>query len=617
MKIKGGYHYRILYIDLSAGKSSIIKFDDDFAIQYIGGRGFGAKLLRDHLKPGLDPLSADNIITIAPGPLTGLFLPSSGKVSFVSLSPATGIYGDSSMGGSFGVEIRQAGYDAICLVGKAKELSYIWIDDDHVEIVPNPDLKGKNNLAAEGMIKEELADPCVKIATIGIAGENQIRYATINCDWSRNAGRTGMGAILGSKNVKAVAIRGTQDLPVANIEQLYELAQESFAKLKAHPYFELWQQQGLMTVIDYLRVHDALPSYNFTDGCFADAEKINGYNMEDHYKIGDSACFACPMACGNICLVKEGKYKGTVSEGPEYETACMLGSNIGVGNLSFIIKGNHLCDDYGMDTISTGNLIATMIEGSQTGLLTSKDLGGPPIQWGDEDRVLELIDQIAHREGIGDILADGAIRVLKKWPQLKPILSHAKGLEQSAYEAHIASSMALAYGTSDIGAHHTRAWTIAKEMEMGADWGAEEKVDLVIYHQTIRPLFDMLGVCRLPWIELGFSERYYEKFYQATTGLDLKLDDLLTRSKQIYDLTRLINVSLGMGKKDDYPADRAFNTPIRSGKYGGKKVNRQEYEKMLELYYQKRGWDKNGIPGEGASSIFKESILAKNKKKKV
>ena len=518
------------------------------------------------------------------------------------------------MGGSFGVEIRQAGYDAICLVGKAKEMSYIWIDDDQVDIIPSPDLKGKNNLAVEGQIKEELGDPCVKIASIGLGGENLVRYATINCDWSRNAGRTGMGAILGSKNIKAVAVRGTKDLPVADINLLYDIAQESFAKLKTHPYFELWQQQGLMTVIDYLRVHDALPSYNFMDGCFPDAEKINGYNMEDHYKIGDSACFACPMACGNICLVKEGKFKGTVSEGPEYETACMLGSNVGVGNLSFIIKANHLCDDYGIDTISTGNLIATLIEASQTGLMSQKDLGGPPIQWGDEERILELIDMIAHREGIGNILADGSRKVLKKWSQLRPILSQSKGLEQSAYEARIASSMALAYGTSDIGAHHTRAWTIAQEMEMGANWGLEEKVDLVIYHQTIRPLFDMLGVCRLPWIELGFSERFYEKFYQATTGLNLTLDDLLMRSKQVYDLTRLINMRLGITRKDDYPPDRAFDQPIRSGKYQGKKVDRQEYEKLLDLYYKKRGWDKNGNPPEERAAIFGGSILSNSKK---
>lgn len=616
MKIRGGYHHRFLYIDLSAGTSTVYDFDDDFAIRYIGGRGFGAKVLWDHFKPGIDPLSPDNVITIAPGPLNGLFLPASGKTSFVSLSPATGIYGDSSMGGSFGVEIRQAGYDAICLVGRAKELSYLWIDDDVVEIVPCPDLKGKNTLAAEGQIKGELGDPCVKIAAIGLAGENLVRIATINCDWSRNAGRTGMGAVLGSKNVKAIAVRGTKDLPVADINLLHEITQEAFSTLKVHPYFELWQQQGLMTVIDYLRVHDALPSYNFTDTCFGDAEKINGYMMEDHFKIGDTACFACPMACGNICLVKEGRYKGTVCEGPEYETACMLGSNLGVGNLAFIIKGNYLCDDYGIDTISTGNLIAAVIEASQTGLLTDKELGSSPIQWGDEERVLEMIDMIVHREGIGAILADGSKKVLATWPQLKPLLSQTKGLEQSAYEARIASSMALAYGTSDIGAHHTRAWTIAKEMEMGSGWGLEEKVDLVIYHQTIRPLFDMLGVCRLPWIELGFPERYYERFFQATTGLDLSLEDLLARSRNIYNLTRLINTRLGISRKDDYPPERAFTSPIRSGKYSGKKTDPEEYEKMLDIYYNKRGWDANGIPSEETAALFKGTIFPRKTSKK-
>jgi len=216
------------------------------------------------------------------------------------------------------------------------------------------------------------------------------------------------------------------------------------------------------------------------------------------------------------------------------------------------------------------------------------------------------MEKIAHRKGVGDILAGGARKVIKKWPKLKPIISQVKGMEQSAYDGRVAISMALAYGTSDLGAHHTRAWTLAKEIEMGLEWELEKKVDLVIYHQTIRPLFDMLGVCRLPWIELGIDERFYADFYRATTGVDYSLEDLLKRSNDIYDLTRLINVKLGISRKDDYPPDRVFDVPIRTGPHAGKSLSRDEYEKMLDIYYQKRGWDKNGIPPKGTEKKFSD-----------
>jgi aldehyde:ferredoxin oxidoreductase len=372
------------------------------------------------------------------------------------------------MGGSFGVELRQAGYDALVIRGKAKELSYLWIDNDAVHIIEKKELKGKGCLEAEGIIKEELKDDHLEVATIGIAGENLVRFACINADWSRNAGRTGMGAVLGSKNIKAIAIRGSKDLPVHDLGNLKRISVSAFQELKSHKFFEFWQEQGLMSVIDYVNEAGVMPTYNFRDGRFEQADQISGYEMRDKYKIGDTACFSCPMACGNICLVKDGTYSGAVTEGPEYETACMMGSNLGVHNLAFIIKANALCDDLGLDTISTGNLIGVMIEALETGLLTEEDMDGMHISWGDEERILELIQKIAHREGIGNILADGSKYLLEKIPKLRPIVSQVKGLEQSAYDARVAISMALGYATSDIGAHHTRAWPLAKELGLQA-----------------------------------------------------------------------------------------------------------------------------------------------------
>jgi aldehyde:ferredoxin oxidoreductase len=363
-----------------------------------------------------------------------------------------------------------------------------------------------------------------------------------------------------------------------------------------------------MSVVDYLNHAGILPTRNFSDGYFDRAETINGFEMEERYKIGDTACFGCPMACGNINLVKEGPYAGTVVEGPEYETACMFGSNLGVDNFGFILKANALCDDLGIDTISTGNLIGVLIEGYKRGDLKARDLDGLRLEWGDEETILILIEKIARREGVGDVLADGAKRVIEKWPALKPIVSEVKGLEQSAYDGRATISMALAYATSDIGAHHARAWTVGKELEMGADWGIEEKVDLVIYHQETRPVFDMLGVCRLPWIELGFSELHYPEFYKAVTGVSMDIKEMFSRSDDLYDLTRLINVERGVTRKDDYPPARCFDLPIQTGPQAGKVVDRDEYEQMLQLYYKKRGWDENGVPPESVREHFNDKL---------
>ncbi|MGA1824933.1 MAG: aldehyde ferredoxin oxidoreductase family protein [bacterium] len=610
MKMKSGYFKKKLAVDLSVNICDYLDLSDEFVDRYIGGRGFGAKLVYDNLVAhnyNINPLGANNLLVIAPGPLTGTYLPSSGKCSFVSISPATGVYGDSSIGGTFGMELRQTGIDALCITGRAETLSILFIDDDGAKIIPMPDLAGKSCLETEGLIKERLGTHAVNIAAIGIGGENMVRFACINADWSRNAGRTGIGAIMGSKNLKAIVIRGGKDLPVHDIQALREEADRAYAYMKSHKYFKMWQREGLMNVMEYANSVGILPTYNFKDARFSKIKQINGDVMVDNYKIGDSACFACAMTCGNICLVKQGKYIGTVTEGPEYESCAMLGSNLGIDNFAAILYANQLCDEFGIDTISTGNLIGAVIEGYEKGIISLDDLDGTPITWGEEESITGLIRKIAQREGIGDILADGARRVIEKWPEMNKIILQVKGLEQSAYDSRAGSSMALAYATSDIGAHHTRAWTIAKEIELGKDWSDEERVNLVIYHQTLRPLFDMLGVCRLPWIELGLNEKHYENFYNHVTGNTATLDELLNKSKDIYNLTRLINTRLGMSRKDDTMPYKVHSCPIQTGATAGKVINEEHFNSLLDLYYKKRGWDENGIPSPEIEKSFNTS----------
>ncbi|MFC1956647.1 aldehyde ferredoxin oxidoreductase family protein, partial [Chloroflexota bacterium] len=596
MSIKSGYFKKELYVDLTKSSAERRDLSDAFIEKYIGGRGFGAKLVWDNLKKHnfkIDPLGQENLVVVAPGPLTGVYLPSSGKNSFAAISPATGLYGDSSIGGGFGVELRQTGVDVLSITGRAPELSVLFIDNSEATIIPMTELKGKSSLEAEGIVRERLDTHTAHVATIGPAGENLVKFACVNADWGRNAGRTGFGAIMGSKNLKAIVVRGHHDLPVYDINGLAAEADRAYKYLKEHKYFKMWQQEGLMNVIEYANEKGILPAYNFKDSVFARHDQINGATMLADYKIGDSACFSCSMCCSNICLVKNGKYTGTVIEGPEYESCAMLGPNLGIDNFAAVLSANRLCDELGIDTISTGNVVGAIIEGYEKGILSLSDLDGCNITWGDEDAILALVSKIANRQGIGDIIADGSRRIIEKWPEMDKIILQVKGLEQSAYDSRAGSSMALAYATSDVGAHHTRAWTIAKEMEEGQDWSDEEKIDIVIYHQKLRPLFDMLGVCRLPWIELGLNEKRYENFYKCVTGNEASLEQLLESSNDIYNLTRLINTHLGMSGKDDSLPYKVWANPSLTGPNAGKVVDREYFQKLLSLYYQKRGWDEN------------------------
>ena len=609
MSLKSGYFKKHLEVDLTKGSAEFRGLQDAFIEKYIGGRGFGAKLVWDNLRKHdfkIDPLGPENLVVVAPGPLTGVYLPASGKSSFVAISPATGLYGDSSIGGSFGVELRQTGVDVLSISGRAPELSIIFIDNGETTIIPMPELKGKSCLEAEGMVKERLGTHAVHIAVIGVAGENMVRFACVNTDWGRNAGRTGIGAIMGSKNLKAIAVRGDRDIPVYDVPGLAAETDRACKYLEDHKYFKMWQQEGLMNVIEYANEKGILPAYNFKDSVFTKHDQINGATMLDHYKIGDSACFSCPMCCSNICLVKDGKYTGTVVEGPEYESCAMLGPNLGVDNFAAILSANRLCDELGVDTISIGNIVGAVIEGYEKGILSLSDLDGREIAWGDEDAILELIRRIAKRQGIGDILADGARRIIEKWPEMDRIILQVKGLEQSAYDSRPSISMGLAYATSDIGAHHTRAWTIAKEMEEGQGWSDDEKVDTVIYHQKLRPLFDMLGVCRLPWIELGLSERHYENFYGYVTGKKVSLEQLLELSNDIYDLTRLINIRLGTSREDDSLPYKVWANPPLTGPNAGRVIDREDFQRLLSLYYKKRGWDQDGKPLAGVEKRFED-----------
>ncbi|MGQ9719999.1 MAG: aldehyde ferredoxin oxidoreductase family protein [Candidatus Jordarchaeum sp.] len=584
----------ILRIDLSRDKISEERPVNEWAIKYIGGRGWGARRVWEEVEVDINPLGPDNLLFFSSGPLTGLLVPSAGKLSIVSISPATRIYADSSVGGAFGAELKQAGYDAIALKGISKKPVYIMIDNGAVEIRDAGEYWGAGALVTEERLKRDLGDNGIHVMAIGPAGENLVKFACITSDYGRNAGRTGMGAIMGSKKVKAIVVRGFKDIPIANVDQFMEIAYDSYRKISENQFLDIWQRQGTLQVIEWANERGVLPTRNFQETHFEEAEEIGGDKMEE-VKTTDRACFACPMTCGNYCVIQDGDTKVAV-EGPEYETAAMLGSVCGIRDLKTVIKANNLCDDLGIDTISSGNLVGLLMEAYEKGIITREDTGGIELKFGNGEALLKVLEMIARREGIGDIVAEGVKAVMEKWKGTKPFAMQIKGLEQSAYDTRASPGMALAYATCDVGAHHSRAWVIAKDLEMRDKWTSEDRAKLVIYHQHIRPLFDCLGVCRLEWIELSMDENIYADFYSAVTGIKTALKELLKRSEAIYNLTRAINVVRGITRMDDYPPERVFCDPIPSGSLKGKLLQRDEYDELLDTYYRLRGWNKKGIP---------------------
>ncbi|HID18564.1 TPA: aldehyde ferredoxin oxidoreductase, partial [Candidatus Bathyarchaeota archaeon] len=430
------------------------------------------------------------------------------------------------------------------------------------------------------------------VAVIGPAGENLVKFAAITCDFGRQAARCGIGAVMGSKKLKAIIVRGDKTIPAASIDELKETYRETVRWMIKHPAFDLWRRQGTMQSIDWANKLSCLPTKNFQEAQYRAFKKINGDRMESLTRLHNKGCYLCPIRCGQVNQAKD-----MVVEGPEYETAVMLGSNCALPSIEEIVYANYLCDQLGLDTISTGNIIAFAMECYERGYIDREDTGGVKLRFGSSEALNEMVKKIAYREGIGGLLAEG----VKKASQTIGYASerfamHVKGLEISGYDVRGAPAMGLAYATSDIGAHHNRAWAITYDIKMGRRSYSEDKVKWVIYLQHLRPLFDCLGVCRFPWVELQLNPDYYAAFYTYATGVKTSLEELLKGSERVWNLTRLINLRQGLKTEDDWLPPRVFEDPIPSGPLKGLTLNKEMFGWMVEKYYELRGWNKNGIP---------------------
>lgn len=594
-----GWWGRILRVDLTNDKVWVQEYSPDVAQNFIGGRGLAAKILWDEAK-NVDPLGPENKLVFASGPFNGLPTPSGGKMVIAAKSPLTGGYGDGNLGTMATVHLRKAGYDAIVVEGKAKKPVYLYIENDDVAILSAEGLWGKDTFETERELKK-IHGKNVGVLSIGPAGEHLVRYAVVISQEGRAAGRPGMGAVMGSKKLKAVVIKGTKDIPVADKKKLQELSKEAYEAIQNSPAYPFWKRQGTMAAVEWTNENSALPTRNFQDGSFEFARSIDGYTMEG-MKVKQRGCPYCNMPCGNVVLDAEAQESEL-----DYENVALLGSNLGLGKLNEVSVLNRIADEMGMDTISLGDSIAFIMEAREKGLIKED----APV-FGDFKKAKQLALDIAYRRGeLGNFGAEGVMRMAQKL-NAQDFAMHVKGLEISGYNCFIYPAMALAYGTSSIGAHHKEAWVIAWEIGSAPIEGEKaqkveykitydsEKAAKVIELQRLRGgLFEMLTACRLPWVEVGLNLEYYPKLLEAITGVKYTWDDLYKAADRVYSLIRAYWVREFKGEWDrkmDYPPERWFKEGLKSGPHKGQHLEKEKYDALLSEYYKLRGWDERGIP---------------------
>ena len=590
-----GYGGSILRVDLSSGKISRQPTPPDLARDYLGGRGFGAYLLYHEVPAHADPLGPENKIIISSGPLSGLMIPGAGKCDWTSKSPLTGGYASASLGGLFTAEMKYAGIDSIILEGISPKPVMLFIENNNARLLDAGEYWGKGSIEVEKALKDQYGDE-YQIAVIGPGGENGVSFASINHDYGRQAGRGGVGTVMGSKRLKAIILHGTKSIPVADLEGYRKAGMALFKACKDAEGLKPWQTYGTTIVVSWCDEVGALPTRNFSAGSFEGGPGLYGPVMREKIVITDKGCFGCPSPCGKYSRMK--RYNSRV-EGPEYETIGMLGSNLGIADIEDVAQLNLLCDDLGIDTISTGGVISWAMECFEKGILTLADTDGLDLRFGNLEAVLKLIPMIAKREGFGALLAEGSKRAAKKVGKgSEKYAIQVKGMEQSAYATHNATAMLLAYMTCDVGAHHNRSWAITYDLQVGRELVVPEKVARVIWLQNFRPMFDVLGACRLQWVELAIDRDLYCPALEAITGIPRSWQDLEKVGARIWNLTRLFwaREIEGFGREWDLPAQRFYTEPPTTGVTAGQITSFEDVQRLLDMYYEQRGWDDNGIP---------------------
>ncbi len=595
------YMGNLLHVDLTRGICKTVPLDHQLVELYVGGKGFGAKLLSDLLPAGCDPLSPENILMFMPGPLTGTLAPAM-RGCVITKSPLTGTFVDSYFGGHFAHEIRYAGFDGLVIAGAAAKPCYIWVDNGAAEIRDAAHLWGLDTFSLTERIKEEVGDRTVKTACIGPAGEKMVSYALVNCEYNRHAGRGGTGAVMGSKNLKAVVLRGYRAIRVHDPAAFQASVDQAYQELKDEGAIVSFNQDGTAGSIDFANDEFLLPTYNYYDGTFEGASGLNAVSQSKQLWLRNVACASCPIACSKVGKIRRGRRKGLVSDVVEYETAAMMGSNLGIGDIREVAYLVKKCDALGLDGMSAGGVIGFAMEAFQKGIITAADTEGLRLSFGDPEAAEYLLEIIAARKkGLGDLLAGGVKKAASAiGGSTADFAVHIKGLECPAWGPRTVPGMALALATADRGGCHQRAFPI--NYELGGEWngepvdrlGLKDKGEMVAYLQNYLAGLDALVKC--DFAQYGIRGETYCRMLEAATGREWSLDELMLLGERIWNQIRLFNLREGFTRSDDTLPKRFMEEPLPSGPHRGHMITREILDRLLDDYYAVRGWNKEGAP---------------------
>lgn len=605
---------KIIRVNLDKKEITIEKLDNIECRRYLGGSALAGYLLLKELKPGVDPLSSENVLVFASNVLSGVPVPGASRFTIAAKSPLTNGFGESEAGGFWGPEFKKSGFIAIIITGKSDLPVYIWIKDGKVELKDALHLKGKNTCEVEKIIRQELGDNKIIIAQNGPAGEKMVRYACVLNNLKHVNGRTGLGAVMGSKNLRAIAVRGTKDIYMHDKEKVKSIAKwmnENWKKYSAGVH-----EHGTGRNIEALNACGILPVRNFQVGFFEGANKISGETITKTILKKREGCYACPIRCKRVVEIRGNYDVDPCYGGPEYETLASLGSFCGIDDLGAIAKGNELCNKYGMDTISTGVSIAFAMECFEKGIINFKDTDGINLIFGNSEAMLKMIEKIANREGIGDILAEGVAKAAENIGfKSKKYAMHVKGQELPMHDPRGKTGLALAYSLSPTGAdhmEHPHDPVFARQgwgLEIGAMLGLYEPIDpftldakkvrFFSYSQKVFNLYDSIGMCDIAaWPIGGLPLDKLVELCNAVTGWNASLWELLKTGERANTMARYFNIREGFTTKDDSLPERIFET-LPNGALKGKSINRKEFNAAIKLYYDIEGWDENGIPTYG------------------
>jgi len=572
-------------------------------------------LLYNHLSPGIDPLSPDNVLLIGAGLLTGIPALGSGRCDIAAKSPITGAIGDSNIGGFFAPEMRMAGFDHLVIKGKAEKPVYLWIHNEEIEILDASHLWGKDTFETQALIRSDHGDEEIKSLVIGNAGENLVRFANVRTGMKNAAGRTGMGCVMGSKNLKAVAARGTMDIKFTHPEQLLDYCKEMIDMVMKNRYSRAASKWGTLVIYSTTNTTGLIRTRNFQLNQLEQGWGIEPEEM-DKYTIGMSGCFGCPVSCRHRYTLKEGVFAPFFAEGPEYTSLGAFGTMVDCRKMETVLVANHLVNKYGLDTLETGGLIAWAMELYEKGIITEKITNGLKLEWGDEDVLFELIRQITYREGFGNILADGfKIAIEKIGPESNYYAIQVKDMSNLHSDERPTPSLALGIATSTRGADHLRGrpaidlYGLPEDFleeiygaPMSSDYRSYEgKSRMVWWQELLYAVTDSLGTCKFQTVFLAVHAPKWDEFSKLiylVSGIQYTTSQLMEIGERIYTIERMFNNREGFSRKDDALPERYFKeaTPIGLPRVRDRKINKEKFEKMLDEYYTLHGWDDNGVP---------------------